>query len=351
MLRGFHKICDKGLWDEARKLFRDKSENAKVTKDTASHPGGYGEWTALHIACKRDPPADVITTLCAISHIPAETFDLYNKLPIHYAAEYGASVDVMKALIECCPQCLSGVDNEGRTPLHISFMFSIQDPATLVDPIRGFPSLEEVELLLGNDSSVLWSADENDYIPLHYAASNIDRCSMEVLEMLITADVNSVVAQTKAGMTPLQLAILKSTERKITVPLVKLFLGVSSDGKEWIEDEFEVTRMLTSTDMLPLHFACQNHENVPMETLELLLERCPNAAAAEALEGGHPLQILEAHRKTIKDKKEITIFNEKSDFSLFIPPWNYPFSHGNGEAQKIRGKDCIGTNKKTFIIE
>jgi len=325
MLRGFHKICDKGLWDEARKLFRDKSENAKVTKDTASHPGGYGEWTALHIACKRDPPADVVKTLCTMSHIPAETFDLYNKLPIHYAAEYGASFDVMKALIECCPQCLSGVDNEGRTPLHLSFKYSIQDPATLVDPIRGFPSREEVELLLGDDSSVLWTADESDYIPLHYAVSNIDNCSMKVLEMLITADVNSVVAQTKAGMTPLQLAIQKSTERKITVPLVKLLLGISLDGKECIDEEFEVTRMLSSEDMLPLHFACQNHENVPMETLELLLERCPNAAAAEALERGCPLQLLEANRKNIKEKKEIKIFNQKSDFIFAYNPNIIPY--------------------------
>ena len=48
----------------------------------------------------------------------------------------------MRALIECCPQCLSWIDNEGRTPLHLSFKYSIQDPATLVDPMRTFPSLK-----------------------------------------------------------------------------------------------------------------------------------------------------------------------------------------------------------------
>ena len=111
---------------------------------------------------------------------------MYNKLPLHYAAEYGASVDVMQALIECCPKCLSGVDNEGRTALHLSFKYSIQDPATLIDPMRRFPSLAEVKTLLGNGTTVLWIADENDYISLHYAVSNIDKCSMAVLEEMST---------------------------------------------------------------------------------------------------------------------------------------------------------------------
>jgi len=52
---------------------------------------------------------------------------------------------------------------------------------------------------------------------------------------MINADINSVVAQTKGGMTPLHLAILKSTERSITMEITQLLLGISSDGKEWID--------------------------------------------------------------------------------------------------------------------
>jgi len=352
MLRGFHKLCDKGLWDEARNLLHDRSENANTARDTASQPGGYGEWTALHIACKRDPPADVIKTLCELSETPAETFDLYNKLPIHYAAEYGANVDVMKALIECCPKCLSGVDNEGRTALHLSFKYSIQDPATLIDPMRGFPNLEEVKTLLGDDTTVLWTADENDHIPLHYAVSNIDKCSLSVIEKLVNTDINNVVAQTKGGMTPLQLAILKSTERVITVEIVQLLLGISPDGKEWIDEEFEVTRMLSSTDMLPLHFACQNFENVPFDTLQLLLERCPSAAAAAALEGGYPLQILESHRVTMKDPDELVHFNKKSDMLFAYHPNMLPFRTEENRLQRFRERIISElTGKKATLTE
>jgi len=325
MLRGFHKLCDKGLWEEARHLLEDKSENANTARETASQPGGYGEWTALHIACKRDPPADVIHTLCELSATPAETFDLYNKLPIHYAAEYGADVKVMQALIECCPQCLSGVDNEGRTALHLSFKHSIRDPTTLVDPMRSFPSLREVEILLGDDTTVLWTADESDCIPLHYAVSNIDHCDLQVLEKLVNTDVNSVIAQTKSGMTSLHLALLKTTERNITVEIAQLLLGITPDGKEWIDDEFEGTRMLSCSDMLPLHFACKNFEHVTVGTLQLLLERCPTAAAAEALEGGYPLEILEEQRSTIKDKGDVKILNEKSDMLFAYHPNILPY--------------------------
>ena len=48
--------------------------------------------------------------------------------------------------------------------------------------MRRFPSVEEVDLLLGGEAAVLWTTDENDYLPLHYAVSNIDCCTLDVLE-------------------------------------------------------------------------------------------------------------------------------------------------------------------------
>jgi len=339
MLRGFHKLCDKGLWEEARHLLHDKSENANMARETAAEPGGYGEWTALHIACKRDPPADVIRNLCELSVTPAETFDLYNKLPIHYAAEYGADVKVMQALIECCPRCLSGVDSEGRTALHLSFKYSIKDPATLVDPMREFPGIEEVTTLLGDETDVIWATDENDYTPLHYAVSNIDYFDLKVVEKLVNTDVNSVLAQTKAGLTPLHLALLKTTERSITVEIAQLLLGVTPEGKESIEEEFEGTRMLSGSDMLPLHYACQNIERVPLDTLQLILDRYPTAAAAEALEVGYPLHILESHRTAFKDKHDRNIFNKKSDMLFAYHPNILP--HRTDRERLKRFKDKI----------
>ena len=78
--------------------------------------------------------------------------------------------------------------------------------------------------------------------------------------------------------------------------------------------------MLSCNDILPSHFACQTFENVPIETLQLLLERCPSAAAAEALEGGYPIQIIESHRPTITNAVNMNSFIKKSDIFLCMPP-------------------------------
>ena len=98
-------------------MLQDRSKNSNAPRETASQPSGYGEHTALHIACKRDPLANVVKHLCNVSATPVELFDLYNKVLIHYAAKYGAGVDVLRALIESYLKGLSGVDNEGQTAL------------------------------------------------------------------------------------------------------------------------------------------------------------------------------------------------------------------------------------------
>ena len=112
MLRGVHKYLDKSNWDEARKAVRE--ENVSV-------PGGFGQWTPLHIACKRNPPIDIIESLIELSADSLDKFDSCNRLPIHYAADSGVSAEVYQVLVEACPKSILGVDDEGLTPLHLVF--------------------------------------------------------------------------------------------------------------------------------------------------------------------------------------------------------------------------------------
>ena len=88
--------------------------------------------TILHLAYKRDPPEDVIRVLCKASTVSDETLDLYNKLPIHYATEEGASIEVIKTFVDVCQDSIIGVDNKGRTSLHISFVLSATNTGVLV---------------------------------------------------------------------------------------------------------------------------------------------------------------------------------------------------------------------------
>ena len=87
-----------------------------------------------------------------------------------------------------------------------------------------------------------------------------------------------------------------------------------------------------------LHFAFQNFENVPFETLQFLLEQYPTAAAAEALEGGCPLKILESHRVTIKNSDELGIFNKKSDMLFAYHPNILPYRTDEDRLQRFENR-------------
>jgi hypothetical protein len=275
MLRGIHKYLDKSNWDEARKA---------VKEEDVSVPGGFGQWTPLHIACKRNPPIDIIDSLIASGGDSLDKFDACNRLPIHYAADYGASAKVFKALVEGCPKSILGVDDDGLTPLHLTLK--------QISSTKEYPYVDVIKAL-SSDPSVVWIADSNDKIPLHYAVSDIDNLSDAQLRALVKADYNTVLSQAGNGMTPLHLA-LKSCTKEISLDKVRALLGLSTDGRKMINEEYEVTRVMCHEDMLPLHYACQKQMYLSVESFRLILERCPEAASTSAKNMGYPLDILEA---------------------------------------------------------
>ena len=311
MLRGIHKFLDKSNWEEAR---------AAVKTEDVSVPGGFGHWTPLHIACKRNPPIDIIDSLIVLSSDSLDKFDSCNRLPIHYAADNGVSVEVFQALAKACPKSILGVDDEGLTPLHLVFRQA--------SPKKTYASAEVISVLASDQS--IWIADSDDKIPLHYAAMDIDHVSTEQIKALIDADPDTVLAQTSDGMTALHLA-LKSCTKEISDETIKALLGLSPDGKELINDEFDVTRIMCDKDMLPLHYACEKQMFLSVEVFRLILQRCPEAASTSARYVGFPLNILEATlESTMTRSHEFTI---KSDL---IFAYNPSLSSFRSDSDKLR---------------
>ena len=76
-------------------------------------------------------------------------------LPIHYACAYGASVEVLNALIDSWDHSLRETDSRGRTPLH--FMMGNADRAN---------SPKVVELLLGLHPGAMEQLDAEGNLPL-----------------------------------------------------------------------------------------------------------------------------------------------------------------------------------------
>ena len=80
----------------------------------------------LHDICRCSPPLDVIESLLwSLRHRRGYTTgrDEMGRTPLHVAASYGSSPDVVDALARADPSPASIADVDGRTPLHIAVMY------------------------------------------------------------------------------------------------------------------------------------------------------------------------------------------------------------------------------------
>ena len=327
MLRGIHKFLDKSSWDEARNV---------VDVEDLSIPGGFGQWTPHHIACKRNAPIDIIKSLIANSPESLDKFDACNRLPIHYAADCGASFEVLKLLVEACPKSTLGVDNEMKIPLHILLQNSSEEGR--------MPSVDVIKLL-ASDPSAVWIADSNEKMPIHYAAELVDHLSTEHFQALVEADHNTVLAQSKNGMTALHIA-LQTCEKEIPLKTIKSLLGLTTDGKERLDADYEVTRIMSDEDLLPLHYACKKYSLISDEIFHLLLERCPEAASTAANKDGFPLDILESTVETRTDA-----FNKKSDMIFAYNSSLLPYCKQAERVRRIGDTILADMSKRIWLSD
>lgn len=274
MLRGIHKLCDKANWDETRILLRKG-----YARSASSQSGGWGDWTPLHLACKRDPPEDVILDLIEAAPSALEKFDVYSRLPIHYAVESGLSIEILYALFNACPSSIRATDSEGRTPLHLSLTMSGKPASPQQKHQRAYPSVEEVQILLDTDGVIAKTFDNNGNLPLHYVCDNINNFSEEIVRILVKSYAPSVIEGNEAGLIPLH-QVLKVSERSYpTASLVKLL----------VDDEGVVARTLDDDGNLPLHYFCNNANSNSEEVIRIMVKACPPTVLEKNSNGYTPL--------------------------------------------------------------
>ena len=179
-------------WDDIRVFLR--SNPTEVTKACAEYQGEL-ETSSLHVACKHNPPLDVIQALYEASPETVEWIDAFVWLPLHYAAANGASAEVLSFLTNADPTSKVAVDKRGRTPLHFA-----------VGTLDRQASKEVVEIL--SDSGAARCADENGSLPIHYACAYSS--SVEVLKVLVEAVPQSSSSIDFNGCTPLHFAVSAS---------------------------------------------------------------------------------------------------------------------------------------------
>eukprot|EP00804_Cyclotella_cryptica_P006350 CCRYP_010176-RB/>CCRYP_010176-RB protein AED:0.07 eAED:0.07 QI:469/1/0.75/1/0.66/0.5/4/427/605 len=112
-------------------------------------------------------------------------------LPLHAAASFQATPDVIDALLKAHPTAASTPNSVGNLPLHQAAMW--QAPP------------DSVELLLQHHREGAATRNRYGSLPLHMAASN--QANVEVVRLLIDAYPDALHLQNDDGMTPLDLAL------------------------------------------------------------------------------------------------------------------------------------------------
>ena len=224
-------------WEPVREWLR--SHNADEVRDAATHRGD-SNMTAVHIACRNSPPLDVIDVFLTIADETLQSPDSYGWLPIHYACACAASSEVVKVLAEKYPESKTTVDRRGRTPLHFALGQSNQNPGKLAEPA--------VIAILANTGAAAY-ADEHGMLvslffsqtskleklqknlnrllyfiilqPLHYACAY--GATEEALFVLTEKHHDAIWTRDQDNRTPLHFA-LSNAERKTSPGAVRHLL-------------------------------------------------------------------------------------------------------------------------------
>ena len=144
---------DPSKWERVRDYMLtnpDRMPSAAQVKDKEGR-------TALHHICLNKPPLDIIELFLSCAGLEVMgVSDRRKLLPIHYACMYTASTEVVNALTQLDPRCITQQDLQGGTPLH----YAIANENASIDMIEAVCSKAAASL-----------ADCWGRIPLHVAVS------------------------------------------------------------------------------------------------------------------------------------------------------------------------------------
>ena len=118
-------------WEPVREWLRNHSAD-EVRQ--AAEQRGDSSMTALHFACRHQPPIDVVNVFLSIALETVQWPDTFGWLPIHYACACGAHQEVITKLAEAFAESKTTVDRRGRTPLHFALGNASQSLGKLASP-------------------------------------------------------------------------------------------------------------------------------------------------------------------------------------------------------------------------
>ena len=220
----------------------------------------------LHQACT-DPRMTVQIIRDILAESPDEVCipDDERCLPVHIACRSGASLDVVRCLVEDWPESLRWTNKGGSLPLHTACS-NKADLSVVKYLISAFPKATGI-------------ANNYGWLPLHCACAH--SASSEVISLLVQSDdKSSRVATYGQGDYPLHLACSGPSSLEVIY---------------WLAEACqEGAKVANNAGELALHKACFN--NAPIEVVQFLVEQFPRSVFVEDEYGATPLKIAQLRK-------------------------------------------------------
>jgi ankyrin repeat protein len=142
----------------------------------------------FHHAFKGRIPTDLACALLSADPALAHCLDDRSATPLHVAAMYGASKQIVEALLECHPAAATAKDKLGQLALHYGLQYKLAAASTI---LMAWPT-----------SAAL--ADCNGNLPLHLAVMH--HAEADTVRAILLAHPSAVNVRTRGGKTSMKLA-------------------------------------------------------------------------------------------------------------------------------------------------
>ena len=290
----FHKLSERGDWNELRRLVVQVRNSPdprghELLKRHLTTGEGSNSWTPLMLACARSAPDDIVRLLVNTCPESVLVADRSGGLPIHFLCSWRNSVEgdindfdeiekdeilllhVLNIFVQANPETLRRQNQWGQTPLHCMFN---QDELPSID---AFQSLLGLTILNEDESApnqrARWESGESQH------DGGFNSIQSHVLKALATPDFNSHL--------PLHLAALKGASEDILRLLVSLYPEAALEA--------------TPAGDLPVHLIQywaekkadeEDHQNSLLETIGTLGPTLPSFGGSGRLAKNKVFQIV-----------------------------------------------------------
>lgn len=230
----------------------------------ATLKGGPVSANPGHLICaERNPNMEVVRSLFNFYPRMASTKDNCGDLPIHYAARYTSSIEVIRYLLQANPSSTRQRGEGDLVPLQCSFFNETENRLAV-----------KLCLLDADPGAAAITGTDGD-TALHMAA--VQECELALMERLVAAFPDAAKVQNDIGLLPLHTACYS----KKSLPIVQLLLRVYPDG----------ARAVSEAGMLPANIAAEYSSR---EVLEEVLKAYPAAIDMSSAEDLNNTPLMKA---------------------------------------------------------